>query len=188
MNIEEQRAGEARVRGLVVEPLQVLGLGKPSTMSKELFAKMLDEMCAMLAYMTLDSLEQLKDAVAARPAGPNKDRFPILNKILPMAFEIQEPEDTGSPLVRNVFAHEIGRAALRDGYAPELLKAVKADRKFPSMWRIKNVRETAEENVRRYHGLSTALQAGKILSDLDRQWFDLRGAVMDRCKSFGAAT
>jgi hypothetical protein len=185
MNIEDQKAGEARVRALVVEPLQVLGLGKPSTMTKVLFEKMLDEMCAILAYMSAENLQQLKDQVAARPAGKSLDRFPILNKILPLASDIQEPEDTGSPLVRNVFAHEIGRAALRDGYAPELLKAIKKDRKFPSMWRIKNVRDDAEENMRKFRTLGADLAAGKDVRVEDLQWQTARVNVIERCKSFG---
>lgn len=172
MNVEEQKAGEGRVQELVISPLLKRGLTKPTTLTKVAFEEMLSEMRAMLAYMSAESLEVLREDISAHPCGPNKDRFPILNKILEMSRKVQPPKDTGSPLVRRVLKHVEGEKALLGGYAVELINDVKLHRRFPTAWGIKTVREAADDNVRKFRRLKSL----EAMSDVDREWFNRRSA------------
>lgn len=172
MKLEDQKAGEQRVQDLVIKPLLARGLTKPTTLTKAAFELMLSEMRGMLAYMGEDSLVQLREDISALPGGPNQDRFPILNKILVMASNVQPPKETGSPLVRSVLVHDVGKRALAEGYVVELIDEVKRLRRFPSAWAIKTVREAAESNVKRFK----ALKLHEGLNAADQAWFNRRVA------------
>ena len=52
MNSAEQAAGEKRVREMLVTPLLRRGLTKPSSLTKDQFEDMVQDLCARLAYMS----------------------------------------------------------------------------------------------------------------------------------------
>lgn len=115
----------------LIDPLVRLGLVKPSGMTVAQFDVMLDEVRGKLAYMTELNLRALAEQVSNLAGGKNKDRFPIAAKILKWASDIQPPTDDASPLLRAVFAGELGRVAMAEDFGPELLVHVRRNRVWP---------------------------------------------------------
>lgn len=184
MERSDQKAGEARVREMLVEPLIRRGLMRPPGMTREQFAAMVDDLCQRLAYMSDLSLQALEEQAAANPGGKDRDRFPIGNRVLEWAALIQSPVDDGSPLVRAVFADRLGHEAVREGWAPELLSRVKRDRRWPAEFVIRAVRDDAREAVRRLEDLDRRVARGEDLSRDAEMWRDRRRGVLTKCRAW----
>ncbi len=185
MNSEEQAQGEKRVMQLLVDPLKKRGLAKPSALTVADFEEMVRDMCARLAYMSDASLMALEEQVAASPGGKDRDRFPIANLILQWAADIQPPGDSASPLIRAVFAHACGQAAVAEGWAPELLAEVRKTRRWPGSYTLSKLREGAGTAIRRLQDLEARLAREGELGPVDRDWRAQRVAVLDRCRQMG---
>lgn len=185
MNSEEQAQGEKRVMRLLVDPLRRKGLAKPATLTVAGFEDMICDMCARLAYMSEGSLMALEEQVAANPGGKDRDRFPIANHILSWAADIQPPAEGASPLIRAVFAHACGQAAMEEGWAPELLMELRKTRRWPGGWTLKTIREGAGGAVRRMQDLDARLARGDDLAPGDRGWRDQRAAALQWCREIG---
>lgn len=186
MDSVEQAEGEKRVMRVLVEPLKMRGLAKPSTLTVAGFEETIQGMCKKLAYMSEASLAALEEQVAANPGGKDRDRFPIANQILSWAADIQPPGDSASPLIRAVFAHQIGRTALEEGWAPELLADLRKNRRWPNNWTLKMVREGAERSVGRLRDLEARLVRGEVLSEAEAGWRDGRVSALRRCAEISA--
>ena len=182
MDAIEQAAGEKRVMSHLIVPLQRRGLARPSTLRQAQFEAMVDDLCKMLAYMSGINLQALAEVVAANPGGKGADRFPIANKILEWARQIQAPEEDASPLQRAVFAAPVGRAALDGLWAPELLALIKAERKWPGRWSVSQIKAQADDAVRRLRDVEMRLSRGDQLNQEDLQWRDRRRAAIQHCQ------
>ncbi|MER5173361.1 hypothetical protein [Thioclava kandeliae] len=183
MDSAEQATGEKRVRAVLFEPLLRLGLGRPSTVTKAGFEEMVAEVSGKLAYMSEINLAALKEEIAAHPGGARKDRIWAGPQILDKAGDIDPPEDTGSPLMRAVFASGMGREAFRDGWAPELRRAVKDTRRWPNVFAASQLREKARENLRRLMLIEESMAAGRHVSDDDMAFRHRRRAAMEKCEA-----
>lgn len=182
MDSAEQAEGEKRVMRVLVEPLKRRGLAKPTTLTVAGFEEMVRDMCARLAYMSEASLAALEEQVAANPGGKDRDRFPISNVILSWAADIQPPGDSASPLIRAVFRHAVGQAALQEGWAPELLFELRKTRRWPGAWVLKTVKEGAGDAIRKLRDLDARLARGDELTPVERDWRDRRIAAVRRCE------
>jgi len=181
-----QATGERRVRTLLIEPLVRRGFARPASVTKAQFEAMLDEVCAKLAYMTPENLAALEEVVAANPAGRDRDRMPIGNRIIEMAGQIQPPGDDASPLIRAVFAHGVGRDAISEGWAPELLAHLRRNRVWPGAFALTQVKATAGSAMRRMDDLERIIMRGGALTPDENDWRQRRVAVLDRCRAIAA--
>lgn len=186
MDSATQADGEKRVKSLLIDPLEKRGLGRPTTLTKKGYEAMLADLCARLAYMSDHTLRALEEQAAANPGGPNKDRIPIANTILTWAGQIQPPEDTASPLVRAVFAAQIGRDAIRDGWAPELLAEVKRTRRWPNAYVVSQIKTKAEDAMRELRRGEDTMARGEPLAAPAAAWRWERLAIIDKCKAIAA--
>ncbi|MDF3606115.1 hypothetical protein PE067_08230 [Paracoccus sp. DMF-8] len=182
MDAVEQAEGEKRVMRILVDPLKARGLAKPSSLTVTGFDEMVSAMCAKLAYMSEISLAALEEQVAANPGGKDRDRFPIANQILQWAAEIQPPGDSASPLMRAVFAHQIGQNAIAEGWGPELLAEIRKTRRWPGSWSLKTVRDAAGDAVRRMRDLDARLARTETLSPDEVAWRERRLAALQKCR------
>lgn len=182
MDSADQAEGERRVKRVLVEPLKRRGLAKPTGLDKAGFQAMQDEICAKLAYMNELSLGALEEVAAKRAGGKDKDRFPIANVIFDEAAAIQPPGDDASPLIRAVFANPLGLDALSDGWAPELLKDLRVNRRWPKSFAVGQIKEQAGEAVRRMINLDAVLARGGELTPDENQWRSRRQAVLGKCR------
>ncbi len=182
MDSAEQAKGEKTVRKILIEPLLRRGLAKPTSLTKKLFEDMCQELCAKLAYMSELNLAALEEEAAGMAGGKGKDRFPVGQKILDRAVKIQRPSDDASPLIRSVFSHQIGADALAEGWAPELLKHIRSDRRFPGSWALKGVMEAAEDPVRRLRAINARIDRNEPISADESAWRSARLADVEKCR------
>lgn len=181
-----QAEGEKRVRAMLVDPLIRRGLGRPASVTRDQFEAMLDDVCARLAYMTPENLAALEEMVAAAPAGKDRDRMPIGNRIVEMAGLIQPPGDDASPLIRAVFAHGLGRDAIAEGWGPELLAHLRRHRAWPGAFAVSQIRGAAADALRRMDDLDRRLMRGDSLTRDEAEWRARRVAALDRCRAIAA--
>ncbi|TFL16419.1 hypothetical protein [Jannaschia formosa] len=186
MDGKAQAEGEARVRRVLVEGLLRRGLAKPGSLTRDAFEAMLGDLCAKLAYMTDANLAALEEVAARNASGKDRDRFPIAQRILDMAADIQPPSDTGSPLMRAVFAHEIGRRAIAEGWAPELREMARKMRAWPGPFAQTQARQAADAAIRRMAELEAEDARGEELAPSDAAWMRDRRAQIARCAEIGA--
>ncbi len=182
MDSAEQAEGQRRVRQLLVEPLQQRGLVKPTGMTRDEFEAMLDSLCAKLAYFTEQNLMALEEIAAGMASGKARDRFPIAQRILERAGDIQRPADDASPLIRAVFAHGLGQEAIAEGWAPELLFELRKVRLWPNSYLISQCRAKADPHVRRLAQLTEHRDAGRGLSDVEADFVKRREAALEKCR------
>ena len=188
MDAKEQQEGEKRVRQYLITPLEDLGLGRPTTTNKAQFERMKEKTCQGLAWMTKADLEELCGWCQLHPGGPRRDRFPIGNVILQEAQKYRGPQSgrSPSPLFRNVFADQLGEEAIRVGWAPELLKWLRAlpfgKREWPGRWTVSQLKKDADDAVRRWSDLEMKAGRGDVLSSEDLDWLDRRRAALKECK------
>lgn len=183
MDAKAQAEGAKRVRHCLVDPLMRRGLVKPASLTKAQFAEMVDDLCARLAYMTEPGLRALEEHAAQRPAGRDKDRLPIANDILKWAAQIEPPADDASPLIRAAFGHAMGKAAIQDGWAPELLAELKKIRQWPSRYAVTEIKTRADDAIRRFARCAEDLSRGWDLSPENAEFYRRRDAAIQKCQA-----
>jgi len=182
MDSAAQAEGEVRVKTLLITPLENRGLAKPAGLTKQAFEDMKHSLCAKLAYMTDLSLQALEETAAASPGGKDRDRFPIANTILAMAGQIQPPGDDASPLIRKVFAEALGRDAIAQGWAPELLSELRKTRRWPGAFVVGEIKKRADEAMRQLVRFDEAQARGGTLSASEVEWLSQRKAAIEKCQ------
>lgn len=182
MDSKEQAAREKQVQTLLIDALERRGLARPSTLTRAQYEDMCRDMCQKLAYMTDISLQALEEQVAANPAGKDRDRMPIANRILEWAGAIQPPEDGASPLMRAVFAHDLGRAAITEGWAPELLAYLRDKRMWPTPYAMSLIKEKADPARRQMMLIEERQSYGRELTPADEAFLARRRASIEKCK------
>lgn len=182
MGSTDLKEAKQRVRLHLVEPLMRLGLRRPSGMTVAQFDEMVDELCGRLSYMTPLNLEALAEQAALRPGGKDGSRFPFASKILAWAAEIQRPEDSASPLMIAVFSGEIGREAMAEDWAPELLSHLRKHRLWPKKADIAAIKKRAEEARHQIAKSEERVRRGFALSSADQKLKDMRGTAAMKCQ------
>lgn len=185
MDDAEQKQGERRVRVLLIEHLLGLGLGRPRGFTKQAdFEAMVDRvLCPRLAYMTELNLSALATEIAAQPAGKARDQMPIPAHILERAAVIQPPGDEASPLIRAVFAAALGADALEQGWAPELLRAVKRPpRKWPNAEKVVLIKQEGFAAMARADDIRRRMVAGAVVHDHEKAFLEARDAAAVKCR------
>ncbi|PTV94911.1 hypothetical protein C8J27_106180 [Rhodobacter aestuarii] len=186
MDSAEQLAGARRVKDLLIAPLERRGLAKPVSLTRAQYEAMVEDLCERLAYMSPQSLAALEEQVAAAPAGKDKDRLPIANMILEWAAQIQPPEDSASPLMRAVFSHALGLGAIAEGWGPELLADLRKNRRWPTPFVVKGLREAGAEALRRLTILEERMATGREQPPEALRWRELRKMAEAKCRDIAA--
>lgn len=188
MDSAEQADGEKRVKALLINPLLARGLKRPKGFTKvaDFDAVVAKVLCPKLAYMSELNLAALEEEVAANPDGKGRDQLPIPNKILERAATIQPPSDEASPLLRAVFAEQLGRDAMAEGWGPELRRFIKKRRIWPKQQNVTEVKKEAEAAWRRVADIQQRTADGKFVSDADRSWLASREAAQMKCEDIRA--
>lgn len=183
MEAKEQHEGEARVSEYLIQPLIRLGLVKPNGMTVAQFEEMQGELRGKLAYMSVLNLQALQEQVAGMGGGRNRDKFPIAANILKLAAQIQAPPDGASPLIRAVFGNPLGKAAMAEGFAPELLAYLRHNRTWPREYDVRQIRERADDATRRLTKMQEATARGFPASDADLKLQADRARAQAKCQS-----
>lgn len=187
MDSAAQAAGERRVRAVLIEPLGRRGLAKPASLTKAQMEEMLEDVCRKLAYMSALNLAALEEHVAANPGGKDRDRLPIAQRILEAAARIQPPGDDASPLMRAVFAHGIGRDAIAEGWAPELLANLRRTRQWPTSFVLLQLQEEASAALRMVENARVRAERGSGMTPDEERMIAHREAVLAKCRAIADA-
>lgn len=184
MEEKAQSEGEKQVLAVLIEPLEAMGLARPSSATKAAFEVQKKELTQKLAYMSKVGLVELREWVEAHPGGKDKDRFPIALKILQRACKIEAPETGPSPFMLKVFAtHHLVPEALAKGWAPELLRQVAAERGvWPGDWTCSRLRSEGVDHARRLEDIELRMSRGEQIPSGDLSWRDRRLAALRKCQ------
>ncbi|WP_416368595.1 hypothetical protein [Tritonibacter mobilis] len=183
MEAKEQHEGGVRVSEYLIQPLIRLGLVKPNGMTVAQFEEMQGELRGKLAYMSVLNLQALQEQVAGMGGGRNRDKFPIAANILKLAAQIQAPPDGASPLIRAVFGNPLGKAAMVEGFAPELLAYLRHNRTWPREYDVRQIRARAEDAKRRLIKMEEAEARGFEPSNADLKLRVDRERALAKCQS-----
>jgi hypothetical protein len=163
--------GRDRVRTILLEPLEPLGLARPKDLNAAAFKKMRQALVDHLAYMSAESLHLLHLTVCENLQGPNKDRWPAPAAIYGWARAI-EPEPAGeTELVISYLKSRAGARALQGGYLVELRTDLTKYRRPPSDAAMKMIQERAQANARRRTIISESAAVGRA-SAKDLAWVE----------------
>ncbi len=176
------KEAKKRVRAHLVDPLLRLGLRRPTGMTVKQFDEMTDELCGRLSYMTDLNLKALADQAAVRPGGKDGSRFPIAAKILAWGADIQRPDEGASPLMLAAFSGEIGREAMAEDWAPELLSHLRKYRIWPKGPYLTAIKERAEAARHRIAKAKELEERGHAIPEPDRKLMEMRAAAAQKCR------
>lgn len=182
MDSTEQAAGEKRVQSLLIEALERRGLARPGKLRLAQYEAMCADLRQRLAYMTERNLKALEEQVAASKEAREQDRMPIGNKILEWAGQIQPPEEGASPLMRAVFGGDLGRTAIAEGWAPELMAHLRDKRSWPTPYAVTLIREKADGPRRHMVILEERMGYGQEPGAEDRAFLARRRAAVEKCR------
>ncbi|SMP32110.1 hypothetical protein [Shimia sagamensis] len=188
MDAAAQAEGEKRVMALLFDPLEGLGLGKPTTTNKAGYEKMKRMVCGCLAHLTEAQLGELREWAQAHPGGPQKDRVPNGQVLLARVKDTTRP--TGgksvSPLMQEVFSNQLGADAIKGGWAPELMKWFRVvplgERKWPQGYTVSQIKKDAYQSIRRQRDIQMRLDRRDAISAEDQAFYDGREAAMQECR------
>lgn len=144
MDNEALKEGKARVRLKLIEPLERLGLCRPSHQKAAEYADFLADIEARLAYMSGDGLAALADQIERMAAG---DKWPKPVFIFKWARRIEEPPASDSRLVRSYLKSQ-GRRAISEGCLVRLYLALKQGG-VPNDFIWRRIREQSQDDARR---------------------------------------
>lgn len=182
MSSAELCEGKQRVREHLIEPLERLGLRRPSGMTVSQYKVMVEELCGRLSYMTALNLDALVVQVSTLPGGRDGSRFPIAAKILGWAADIQPPADTASPLMLAVFSGPLGRQSMEEDWAPELLSHLRKHRLWPRGMDLTRIKDRAGEARRRVALVSDRQRRGLSTNEEDLRLVKQRTKAAQKCE------
>lgn len=171
MESEALKAGKARVREHLIDPLTRQGMKRAGGLTVAQHDAAMEGLAARLAYMTVENIEALAEIVSGKGAGKNKDRWPAELVICNWARQLQEPPPSDSRFVTTYLRSRVGRQALAEGWAVELYLSIKKMGQPPNTYVIATLKQEADSNMRRRMRIADEARIGTVAPQ-DRQWLD----------------
>lgn len=141
----EQLTGRARVRALLIEPLEAGGMRKSPRVTVDDHKAMLAKMADKVGYLTDLQLEALGEYLI-KQAG-EAQVWPKLNIILQAAWSLAPEPNDQSAYVQSVLESRLGEQALNEGWHAELLKAMRLKRPVPrGEYMMREMRDKRDRN------------------------------------------
>lgn len=180
MGSEKQEAGRDQVRAILLEPLEALGLARPTDLNAASFKKMPNALAKNLAYMGAGALDTLRITVEANLCGSNKNHWPSPAMIYKWARDL-EPEPKGeTDLVVSYLRSRAGPRALQGGYIVELRTDLARFRRPPSVAALEGIQARAQKNARRRTIISENVAVGRASAD-DLSWVAAYWEIHEGC-------
>lgn len=181
MEVTDQKKGEARVKELLIDPLDRLGLARPKGTLVAQFDGMKRELCARLWRLDAGGLSDLCDWVLGSQAA-KENHWPPAAIILVKAKTMLPPPWPPSERMVNMFNHEIGQAALAEGWAPELYWKYVGDTAFPNKFSAQLIQSSASGAMARFARIERDKLSDMAVSEDDVRWFDRRRDLIALCE------
>ncbi|WP_407496824.1 hypothetical protein [Pseudooceanicola sp. MF1-13] len=186
MEGEELRQGKARVRAILIDPLERRGMKRKRNVSQDDHARFLDGLSARLAYMAEDRLAALAEVVERMATGKLQDIWPSEVTIINNARRLQAPPVSQSRLVRTYLQSAAGDAAEAGGYLVELMAYLKRVGNVPGQYAMDTIRKEADDNARMIERVTIERKQGRA-SPQDLRLMQDYMAALQLCLDIRAA-
>lgn len=182
MEGKELKAGKARVREFLIDPLERSGMRRKRSISVAEHEAFLAGLEAKLAYMSAEGLGALEEVVRRLAGGADRSQWPSEISITNNAARIEEPPAEVSRLVRTFLASKAGEAAAAGGYQVELFSYLRRNGIPPNSYAIKELQERARNNQRQIREIEARKAQGRA-SSVDLAWLEGYREILARCQS-----
>lgn len=167
----EGQISRARVRDLLITPLQAAGLKRPKGVSEKAHADSLGHLVGQLDHMSADNLRTLADVVldhAAMP-GPAQGYWPAEVMIKGWAHGLQPRPFRLHRVVSSWFSSVEGPAAESGGWLVPLFRFLRSKKHPPMPGDWHGIRSEADHISRRLSLIADRRSRG-VMTDEDRGW------------------
>lgn len=166
---DQKLTGRARVRALLIDPLEHGGMQRAKRKAVEDHKADMDKVADRIGYLSDLGLAGLSEYLI-RLAGPRL-QWPPVNLILQGAWGIETPPPRESSYARSLLASAKGREAYEGGWHAELLDLAKRMGPPPNRYSLQQLKESARDNHRRVEVIRDRIERGFGCDD-DRRWLD----------------
>lgn len=167
--VQQVESGRARVKRVLIVPLEAGGMGRKRGVSAADHEKTLEKIADRLSYMTEDGLKGLA-MYLIRMAG-EKNVWPQLNIVLRAAWSMEAPPPRDNDFLLSLMRSRAGEAALVGGYALQLYAAARKLGPPPSKYEVLRLREKAQWDRDRKRVIEDRIKRG-IVTEEERGWLD----------------
>ncbi|TNJ48098.1 hypothetical protein [Phaeobacter sp. B1627] len=169
MEGQELKDGKARVRSLLITPLERRGMERRRAVRLEEHQVFLASLEARLAYMQAEKLVALAEVVERHGTGKLKTIWPTEISIMNWARLLQVPPASESRLVRTYLQSGAGRAAREGGFLVELFTYLKKWGAPPNDYSMAEIRKEADWNRGKLAAIGRAVASGRATAS-ETQW------------------
>ncbi|WP_226550836.1 hypothetical protein [Celeribacter naphthalenivorans] len=167
--MQQVESGRARVKRVLISPLEAGGMGRKRGVSAADHEKTLEKIADRLSYMTEDGLKGLA-MYLIRMAG-EKNAWPQLNIVLRAAWSMEAPPPRDNDFLLSLMRSRAGEAALTGGYALQLYAAARKLGPPPSKYEVLRLREKAQGDRDRKRLIEDRIKRG-IVTEAERGWLE----------------
>lgn len=175
---QASETNRARVRRLLLSPL---GFRRPKAVSEEDQARILDQVCDDLGYLSDEGLRRVEQMLRTKGQGSSKNWWPDLATFRAYA-EYAEPRPIEElPALRRWFGSIEGPKAIAQGTVVETWQWFVRKKVPPVKPQDRQlVRERAAENARRLQLVEERGRAGRVVDPSEAEWASWYRAQHDR--------
>lgn len=169
---EDSTSGKARVKALLIEPLDLAGLCRPRGVTQDTHRARLAQLAERLSYMTPDNLGTLRDVIqihAASPGGGGAWPSPVVVEAWAQGLQPRPPRE--SDIIRSWLASVEGPPALAAGHHVQLFRFLRRRMLPPSDYDKRMIREQAERDRRHAAVCDERVRNGTARGD-ERDWLE----------------
>lgn len=178
--------GRARVRALVVAPIEALGVRRPQGVKVDAWRDELTKICDDLVHLSDDDLGRVHVAVenltmTRRPPvrWPRRcDILALCNRLVAAGFIAHRPESDRDLHVSWMISRA-GARARAAGYAPELFLHLRRMKIVPGPFLERELKVAADANRDKLRRLQARVADGRA-TESERVWLRERAALVDR--------
>lgn len=161
----------ARVRALLIQPMEAAGMVRPPRMRAMDHDDLLDRMQDRLGYLPDGLLSALAEALIRLGEGPLQHHWPAWATIWNTACRLMPPPDDESHIMTSWLASIEGPVARAGGYLVELHAFLRRTGRPPGSFEMSKIRADAQDNQRRRERVQEWIVKGHAKTE-DRDWLD----------------
>lgn len=136
--------GKARVRAVLIEPLEQGGMKRPRGVTAQGHDAFLNKVATELRHMSEGALKGLREYLIT--VAGEKSVWPGLNFVLAKAWALEPKPPRNSDYAKSIVRSAMGRAAKAGGYLPELFSEARRLGPPSTKLQVAKLEQLAEDN------------------------------------------
>lgn len=182
----DHEPGRARVRRVLIEPLEEAGMVRPQTMKAEDYQAFRGRLQDKLAYLSEEALAGLRALVTHGARGKHKDQWPKEVTITSIAYRLHPPPPRACDYAVSVLRSAMGRTARSMGYQVELLDIARRWGPPPGRYQLDQLQAQSQDNRAKVRIIEGRIGRGVATSD-EVGWLGWYRALSDECDAIQQA-